>query len=196
VGVWRGSDTARAKLTIDGVLVAENQAERQQALDLMAKFIPSRLGEICRFVLHRDGLRSQFELELNYDIEKFWAITSDWNNVEWVMGATKVEQLGEQVRQVWFGPDVSLAEKLLSTDDKTHTLVYSLLRSPMPVKMYEGTLTLTSTAPGKTTVRYESVYLVKDGVDAQAAKAGIDQSFGQRVAWMKNTFADSTPASK
>jgi hypothetical protein len=178
-------------MTIDGVLVGEQQAGRRRALDIIGGFLSQRIGEVCRFVLRRDGLRSRFEFELDCDIEEFWAIVSDWNSIEWVMGATGVEQLGDQVRRVWFGPELSSTEKLLSIDAKTHTLVYSLLESALPVKMYQGTLTLTPRRPGKTTVRYESVYLVNEAVDAQAVKVNIDQNFAQRVAWMKKAFAES-----
>ncbi len=191
VGVWQGSTGARAKLSIDGVLAAKDAGGRAAALALMAQFIPTRLPEISRFVLNRDGLRSHFELDLDFDLERYWSIISDWGNVSWVMGATAVDPLGDDVRRVWFGPAHSLTERLVSTDPATHTLHYSMLTSELPVDMYEGTVTLTKSATGGTHLVYSSVYLVKDGVDGAAAKAAIDKSFEQRVVWMKATFSNA-----
>lgn len=193
IGVWQAAETARAKMTIDGVLIAEDRAERRRVLEVINGFLSQRIGEVCRFVLHRDGLRSTYEFELDYDVEKFWAIISDGNNVEWIMNATGVVQLGDQVRRIEFGPWVPVTEKLLLNDASTRTLAYAVLKSALPATMYEATIRLSSSRPCKTTVRYESVYLVRDGADAQAVKAQIDRDFGRRIAWMKQTFAEPTP---
>ena len=191
VGVWEGAEgVTRAKLTIDCVLLAEDEEERQRSFALMEHFIPIRIGEICRWVLHRDGIRSRFELEMDYPLEKYWAAITDWNDITWVKDATRVEQLGDDVRQLWFNTGTTLTEKLVSTDENTHTLVYAVLTSPMPAKMYEGTITLKALGPKKTFLTYDGVYLPNDGVDPDQLKAGVDANFNARVEWTKETFKE------
>ncbi|BAJ02411.1 SRPBCC family protein [Shewanella violacea] len=187
VAVWQAEKTAKAKLTIDGVLVSKDEKERQLTLDTLAKFLPTRINEINDLVLQRDGLRMSLKLKLNYSIEDFWKIVSNWNDISWVMGATSMEDLGDDIRRVHFG-DIALEEKLDSVTEETHTLVYSILKSAMPVSMYKGTLRLKSRGNDKLVLHYDSVFLPREGQDREAVKKGLEQGFAQRLEWMKNKF--------
>ncbi len=139
-------------------------------------------------LLQRVGTRSHFELEMNFPMEKYWEIITDWTNISWVKDAVKQEQLGDRVRQVWFDRGTTLKERLMSTDESNHSLVYAVLESPMPAKAYEGTVTIKATGPGTTFLTYDAVYIPNDGVDPVALKASVDTNFNARVAWTKATF--------
>ena len=144
--------------------------------------------QIAREILYRDGVRSHFQLEMDFPMEDYWAIITNWENITWVMDAIKQEQLGEQIRRLSFSTGTTLRERLMSTDAATHVLVYAVLESPMPAKMYEGTVTIKETAPGKTFLTYDAVYIPKDGVDPAKLKASVDLNFTHRVAWTVATF--------
>ena len=139
-----------------------------------------------------DGLQSQFVVELDYPIEKFWKVVSDWDDISWVKGAEKVEQLGDNVRRLSFSSGSQLDEKLLSVDEVTKTLVYKVLTGPMPVKMYEGTVKLTSKGPNKTVMNYDTVYIPNDEMEPVQFKAAIDTTFTARGEWMKEKFRHAT----
>ena len=187
VSVWQAEQTTKARLTIDGVLVSEKEKERQITLDTLAKFLPTRINEISDLVLQRDGLRMSLKLKLNYSIDDFWKIVSNWSDISWVMGATSMEDLGNDIRRVHFG-DVALEEKLDSATEETHTLVYSVLKSAMPVSMYQGTLRLKCKGDNKLVLYYDSVFLPREGLDRKTVKNAIEQGFSQRLEWMKNKF--------
>lgn len=190
VSAWKGDDTpCKARLAIEGVVIGhETNAERLDFVNKSNDYLPIRIQEICDFILHRDGLNSRFEVELDYPIEKYWKVVSGWDDISWVKGAEKVEQLGDDVRRLTFSGGSQLEEKLVSSNDETKTLVYRVLTGSMSVKMYEGTVKLTSNGPNKTLMTYDNIYLPNDDIDPVQFKAGIDASFTARGEWMKETF--------
>ena len=145
--------------------------------------------------LERDGLRCSFDFELDYPLEKFWSVITDWNNGSWVAGVVSVDILETKFtkpnRQLNMANGAYIKEVLLDVDETTHTLSYFVYETTaMPVTMYKGTMKLfPDSVEGKTKATYENVFVTKEGVDAEKFKAGMEKGFKERsIPYMQKTF--------
>lgn len=185
---WNGDEgKARARLCLEGVFNGETPEEREAANGIIAKYIPIRIGELCNFVLRRDGLRSAFETEIDTPIDRMWGIVSDWDSVDWVMGAKGVKERDGNARVIQFEGGRELPETLDAIDHDAHTLTYSF-DSTSTLKMYEGNLKLTASDRGTTIMSYDNVYIPAAGLDAEKFKEATDNDFEKRATWMKEKF--------
>lgn len=55
VSVWSTPEAVKAKLTVDVVLISEIEEERQDALETMAHFLPTRINEVVNLVTGSNG---------------------------------------------------------------------------------------------------------------------------------------------
>jgi arachidonate 5-lipoxygenase len=187
VKVYKTGDRTEASLTMDFVLRSENREERAKALNILEKYLPTRIPEVTNFVLQRDGLRSSFEVDVHYPVDKLWAVIGNWQDVSWVQYATGVKMGPGNKRQIIF-PNAVLEESLVSISDEERKLVYEVTESAMPVKVYRGTVQLSEVNTEVTKVNYDNVFVPKDGLDAQQVKADIEKMFNGRFDWFKSKF--------
>ncbi len=172
---------------IDCVLASEDRATRQKIIDQPTPPGPTRVDELARFVLERDGLTSQFTFPVQCAAEKLWAIVGNWADVSWVHGARSTEVTGDR-RVVIFEDGTRLDERMWSRDDAKKTLVYEPIGNPMPVRMYLGTLSLEATGPSTTQVTYTQRFMPKDGLHGDDVKRGLAAAFRQRFAWIQSRY--------
>ena len=185
----RGCDVSYG---IDCVLVAQDEAKRRAIIDQPTPPGPTRVDELARFVLERDGVQNQFTFPVAAPLDALWARVGNWGDVSWVHGATGAKVTSPSMRTVSFADGSSIAERLWSLDEKTHTLVYEPLASPMPVRMYLGTLTLQALEGGAATqVTYTQRFMPKEGLQRDVVRASLAEAFRARFAWIQNTLAPS-----
>lgn len=173
---------------IDCVLVAEDRATRQKIIDQPTPPGPTRVDELARFVLMRDGVTSQFTFPVRCSADKLWSIVGNWSDVSWVHGARGAEVTGPDRRVVFFDDGTKLDERMWSRDDASKTLVYEPIASPMPVRMYLGSLHLESTGPSVTQVTYTQHFMPKDGMRGEDVKRALAGAFRQRFAWVQSRY--------
>jgi hypothetical protein len=177
---------------IDCVLVAKDRETRMKIIDQPTPPGPTRVDELARFVLERDGVKSSFTFPVACGADALWAVVGNWGDVSWVHGATKAEVTGPDRRTVFFDDGTHIDERMWSRDDAKRTLVYEPLGSPMPVRMYLGTLTLEETGPGQTQVTYTQCFVPKDGLRGEDVKRALAEAFRARFAWVQKRFAVTT----
>lgn len=174
---------------IDVVLASQDEATRRSIIDQPTPPGPTRVDELARLVLERDGLSNTFTFPVATDIDSLWAVVGNWRDVSWVQGAKEAELSPPDRRTIYFADGSKLSERMWSCDTKTHTLVYEPLDGPMPVRMYLGTLSLQSTGTHKTQVTYKQTFIAKDGMDPVQVKTSLASAFRQRFAWVQQRFA-------
>ena len=180
--------------SIDFILAATDRAAREAVLNQKApEDQPTRVDELSRFVLNRDGVRNEFTFPVNCPLDQLWAVVGDWSSVAWVHGAKSAEVLPNGRRTVTMDDGVSFQERLWSRDDKTYTFVYEPIEGPMPVQMYLGTVSLRAISATVTQVTYSQVFVPKDGVDGGTLKVQLAAAFRERFAWIQKAF-DKTSA--
>lgn len=90
-------------------------------------------------------------------------MVSDFANLDWFEGATRVEPVGEgigQVRRIYMpGMDEPVEEKLLALDNERHSLEYAVLEGGMNVmRDYRVVASLSDAGDGRTQARWEAAF--------------------------------------
>jgi hypothetical protein len=180
--------------SIDFVLASTDRAARLAILNqAVPPGQPTRVDEVSRFVLNRDGVRNQFTFPVDCPLDQLWAVVGDWSGVGWVQGASKAEVLPTGRRLVTMEDGTRFEERLWSRDDQTCTLVYEPIMGPMPVRMYLGTVQLQAISGTSTQVTYSQVFIPKDGLDPMTLKGQLADGFRGRFRWIQQKF-DGTAA--
>ena len=119
-----------------------------------------------------------------------WKLVGEFNSLDvWlppVLGSTftgSATQPGA-VRLLDLGNNASVTEKLLAYSGERHSYSYAFLKSPLPVKNYVATIELSTTADGKTLMKWHSTFDADGAPDDKAKEAilGIYDSGLAKVA--------------
>ncbi|MGI8425581.1 MAG: SRPBCC family protein [Actinomycetota bacterium] len=177
--------------SIDCILASPDRATRAAIIDHPTPPGPTRVDELARFVLERDGVVGQITFPVACPIERLWGVVGSWGDVSWINGAKSTEVTATDRRVVYFEDGTRIDERMWSRDEKTHTLVYEPLGGPMPVRMYLGTLRLEDIGRHRTQVTYTHRFIAKDGLNPSDVKTALAAAFRARFAWVQKRFAVS-----
>ncbi|MBI4115289.1 MAG: SRPBCC family protein [Candidatus Omnitrophica bacterium] len=106
--------------------------------------------------------------------DEVWKTISDFETVgEYVPGITKTASEGNNVgaiRTLTMVNGGRVVERLESLDEKSRTLQYSVLSTPLPMKGYLSTMKLTPLGGNKCELLWESTFKVTKGRQAAVEK--------------------------
>lgn len=184
-----GSDGSEVTLTIDFAIQGKNAEERTNILQMMANSPqPQRIEELNTFILQRDGLRSSFEIDVHCPANKLWSVIGNWEDVSWVQYAMDVRMLPIDGRKIFFPGNNFTEERLIYASDADRELVYEVRKSAMPVSLYRGTVKLDEVDANITKVKYDNVFLVKEGQNSHQVQEQIEKLFQDRLKWFQAQF--------
>jgi len=128
------------------------------------------------------SLRVERKIVLNAAPDAVWALTCDFGAWDaWhpaIQSCDLIEGSGNQpgvVRKLGLGGDASLIERLLSHSDAQQSCTYIIVSGVLPVRNYEATFQVSSTADGKAEITWFGTFDA-DGVsddDAVKTIAGV-----------------------
>lgn len=193
-GETEGEQEIEAQL--DGVLIEKDDEKRKSLINQLAAVgLNGRIREIVDVVLERDGLRQKHEFIIKCPLEDLWKVVGNWNDVSWVVGATGVElHTGflnpTRTIKLENGGEVFEYQKELSDED--HKLIYVVERSTgiNPIQLYKGTLQLETPCakPGTVNVKYDIVFIPKEGIKPDVALEALDKDMKRRFAFLQKQF--------
>ena len=103
---------------------------------------------------------------------KAWAAVQDFCSLpDWhpaVVGCTLGEMGGLKKRELTLGNDAKIVEVENFHSDKTMTIIYSIVDSPLPLVQYVSTITVTPAGEGMATIGWNGRFAAPDGKDKEA----------------------------
>lgn len=101
-----------------------------------------------------------------------WKMVGDFNALDvWHPAVAKSTSTGSQpgaTRLLTLGDGATISEKLLGRNAAKHSYSYAILKSPLPVRNYRSTLSLSEAPEGKTLIRWTSTFEAAGADDAKA----------------------------
>ncbi|WP_439537646.1 SRPBCC family protein [Methyloversatilis sp.] len=105
-----------------------------------------------------------------------WKLVGDFNGLDvWHPAVASSTMKGAGIkagatRTLTLGNGAKIEEKLTAYSGVKHTYTYTILSSPLPVKNYVSTLTLSPAGEGKTRVKWSSTFDANGASDEEAKK--------------------------
>lgn len=119
------------------------------------------------------------------DATRVWAKLRAFDDVSWIPGAGTVDVEGEGpgMRRHIAAGGSRIVERLVSIDDGTRTLVYSIdENNPLPVTRYEAVATVEQDTDGST-ITWAVDF---DADDEHAATEGIEAIYDLMAGWLED----------
>ena len=89
---------------------------------------------------------AQSEIEIDRTPDEVWAVVGDFGGIGFMPGIESVEVDGD-VRTVGT-MGIEVVEKLVSRDDATRTIAYSIIGGPVPVENHKATISVEPAGDG------------------------------------------------
>lgn len=124
------------------------------------------------------------------DAARVWALLRAFDDLTWIPGAgtVDVEGDGPGMRRHIAAGGSSIVERLVSIDDETRTLAYSIDEdNPLPVTRYEAVATVEQTENGST-ITWAVDF---DAADEDAAIEGIEAIYDLMAGWLQDAAEGS-----
>jgi len=83
----------------------------------------------------------------------------------------------------------TIIEQLTAYDAAKTSYSYTIVRSPLPVVNYSGTITLNATPDGKTLLKWTSTFDATEGADTANATRAVEAIYDGGLARLVNNFA-------
>ncbi len=83
----------------------------------------------------------------------------------------------------------TIIEQLTAYDNAKTSYSYTIVRSPLPVVNYNGTITLNATPDGKTLLKWTSTFDAAAGGDSANATQAVGNHYDSGLAKLVNNFA-------
>jgi mxaD protein len=83
----------------------------------------------------------------------------------------------------------TIIEQLTAYDNAKTSYSYTIVRSPLPVANYNGTITLNATPDGKTLLKWTSTFDAAEGGDSANATQAVGNLYDSGLAKLVNNFA-------
>jgi mxaD protein len=136
-------------------------------------------------------------VEINAPAAKVWAVVKDFDSLnKWhpAFAADKIVKGTNNkpgaVRSLTIKDGPTFTEELLSFDEAKHTYKYRIIESPLPLRDYVSSITLTESGKGTTVVTWVGDFQRKSQADPPAAgeddKAATDLITGVYEAGLAN----------
>ena len=93
------------------------------------------------------------EVDIDRSADAVWAVTGDFGGLAGWMPGIETCTLEDDVRTITMG-GMAIGERLVSRDDATRTLVYSIASGPAPVDKHEATIVVTPTGDASSHVTW------------------------------------------
>ena len=125
------------------------------------------------------ALSVEREVTVDNSPETVWKLIGNFNALDvWHPAIVKSELKGNGTkvgaqRLLTLDNGATILEKLLSYSAAKKSYSYSIVKSPLPVANYTGTVTLTPTAEGHTLLKWSSTFEAASGVSDEQATTVI-----------------------
>jgi carbon monoxide dehydrogenase subunit G len=90
--------------------------------------------------------KAQSEIDIDRPADEVWAVVGDFGGIGFMPGVESVVVDGD-VRTVGT-MGIEVQEKLVSRDDATRTISYSIIAGPVPVEHHQATISVEPTGDG------------------------------------------------
>jgi carbon monoxide dehydrogenase subunit G len=128
------------------------------------------------------------EAEFAASAAAVWAKLADFGGIgSWMPGVQKCEVEGSGIgakRRIAMGP-VSVVERLETLDPASHTLSYSIVEGPMPVKDYLATIRVRATGPASCHVDWTASFELPPGLSEAQIAPGLQGAYGGALKALK-----------
>ena len=129
------------------------------------------------------------EGEIGASVDEVWKLVGDFGGFPEAMGAP-VTLSGEgigQTREIAMGAEPTV-ERLEERDEADRRLVYSIVKSPLPVTNYRSTMKLEPAGDGRTKLLWSSTFDVPDGADADRGATIVSAIYQGGIAGLQGRF--------
>jgi mxaD protein len=129
------------------------------------------------------------EGEIGASVDEVWKLIGDFSGFPRAMGVP-VTLSGEgigQTREIKVGSDATV-ERLEELDDADRRLVYSIVKSALPVDNYRSTMKLEPVGEGRTKLIWSSTFDVREGGDEAQAATIVSAIYNGGIAGLQRHF--------
>lgn len=115
-------------------------------------------------------------IELDAAPTTVWKMIGGFNHLDvWHPVVTGSELQGKgmkpgDIRVLSLANGASITEKLIAHSDEQKTYTYAITESPLPVKDYVSTITVSTASDGKSQVEWRSTFNANDAPDSKAVE--------------------------
>jgi|ETNmetMinimDraft_26_1059896.scaffolds.fasta_scaffold52034_1 hypothetical protein len=132
--------------------------------------------------------------EMDVPVEKLWDLISDFGEVKWMQGVSRVEVRGQGVgmtRAIYAGGDGHILEELEAVDPEIRQLSYTIpLNNPLPAADYHANCVAVALDGDRSRLDW-SCRFRPEGADAAAARAAVEGMYGLLIGWVKSALENS-----
>ncbi|SFK37998.1 SRPBCC family protein [Methylophaga sulfidovorans] len=136
------------------------------------------------------------QVSVNASPATVWKMVGNFNGLDvWhpvVVGSDLKSGNNNEVdaeRILSLGNGGTILEQLTAYSDSDNSYSYAILESPLPVKNYESTISVSDDGKGKSIVSWSSTFDAADGVDDQAAIDAITGVYNAGLNQLQKDFA-------
>lgn len=120
--------------------------------------------------------------------DELWELIGDFHGLhKWIPGVEPSEQIDGGKRRKLAMAGATLIEGLVREGERSYT--YTIDESPLPVKDYESTLSVTEGAGGKSVVNWVGTFDPADGANEQSAVQIVEMVYDGGLAGLEKTLA-------
>ena len=128
------------------------------------------------------------EKDMDYPVEKVWAILGDFGNLSWVEGPERIEVIGDGVgmtRRVHMAGIDPINEVLETMDEPNLSFSYSIPNMPMPVTDYLASVKVEGQGESSTKIYWSCTCTPTDSNMVEAdVEAMLTDTYQQLLGWL------------